>query len=108
MRHPFITLLLASASLLAGHAALADAKAGRQKAQVCTTCHGPLGFATMANTPHLAGQPALYLIEQLKAFRSGKRPHEVMSLMAKPLTDDDIENLSEWFSSMQVEVKEKP
>ncbi len=103
----FVPALLA-ASLSSWSAAHADLQAGRQKAQMCATCHGAVGMATMANTPHLAGQPEVYLSEQLKNFRSGRRVHEMMTLIAKPLTDDDIQNLSLWYSSQQIELKEKP
>ena len=60
----------------------------------------------MAKTPHLAGQPDVYLIEQLKAFRNGQRQHAIMSLIAKPLSDAEIENLAQWFSSQQIEIKQ--
>jgi len=108
MLDPLIRVVLAGAIVLAASPARADLQAGRQKAQMCATCHGPLGVATMVNTPHLAGQPGLYLSEQLKAYRSGKRTHDIMTLIAKPLTDDEIANLSAWYSSLQIEVKEKP
>ena len=101
-------LALAVAILLAGNLARADLQAGRQRAQMCAACHGPLGLATMPNTPNLAGQPEQYLIEQLKAYRDGKRVHDMMTLIAKPMTDDEIASLAAWFSSLQVEVKEKP
>ena len=105
----FVTcLVLAVAILLAGSPARADPQAGRLKAQMCATCHGPLGMATMPDTPNLAGQPEVYLSEQLKAYRNGKRVHDTMTLIAKPLTDDEIASLAAWFSSLQVEVKEKP
>jgi len=100
--------LIAAAIVLAANPAQADPQAGRLKAQLCATCHGPLGLATMPNTPNLAGQPEVYLTQQLSAYRSGKRVHEIMTLIAKPLTDDEIANLAAWFSSLQVEVKEKP
>jgi cytochrome c553 len=89
-------------------AASADPQAGRQKAQLCATCHGPLGVATMPNTPNLAGQPEVYLSEQLKAYRGGKRVHDIMSLIAKALSDDDIENVAAWYASLQIEAREKP
>jgi cytochrome c553 len=50
----------------------------------------------------------LYVATQLRAYRSGKRTHEVMSLMAKPLSDADIENLAAWFSGIKVEAKVPP
>ena len=101
-------LVLAVAILLAGNPAGADSQAGRSKAQMCAACHGPLGVSKMPDTPNLAGQPERYLSEQLKAYRSGKRVHDIMTLIAKPLTDDEIASLAAWFSSLQVEVKEKP
>lgn len=82
-----------------------DVNQGRVKASQCSVCHGVNGIANMAEAPNLAGQSEIYLSEQLKNYRSGKRSHEVMSLMAKPLSDPDIENLSAWFSSIKIEVK---
>ena len=97
-------LLVAFALLAAGGAAHAqDAAAGKAKAAACTVCHGPQGIAVAPDTPNLAGQPASYLAEQLKAYRSGARKHEIMTLMAKPLVDADIANLAAWFSSIKVE-----
>jgi cytochrome c553 len=52
----------------------------------------------------LAGQPAIYIEEQLKQYRSGKRANEVMAVMAKPLTDKEIENLAAWYASIPIEV----
>ena len=86
----------------------AGAPEGRQKAALCATCHGAMGQAAMPNTPHLAAQPEQYLAEQLKAYRSGKRNHEVMSIIAKPLTDAEIADLAAWYSSLQIEVKPVP
>ena len=44
---------------------------------------------------------------QLKAYRSGKRPHEVMNVIAKPLSDADIAELAAWYASIVIEAKEK-
>jgi cytochrome c553 len=98
-------LLLAA---IASGTLAADPPPGRAKAQPCTPCHGALGIGVTPDAPHLAGQPRIYLAEQLKAFRSGKRGHEVMNVIARPLSDDDIAALSEWYASIPIEVKEKP
>ncbi len=82
-----------------------DVAAGRQKAQACAVCHGQLGQSNTPDAPHLAGQPALYTAAQLRAYRSGARKHEVMAVMAKPLTDDDIAQLAAWFASLRVSVQ---
>lgn len=94
--------MLACASL---DATAADARLGRAKAATtCTVCHGPLGISTAPNTPNLGGQPALYLEEQLKKYRDGTRRHEIMTLIAKPLTDAEIADLAAWFASIRIEV----
>ena len=105
----WLSLGIASSFVLSGaggvHAQSAVA-AGKAKAQACITCHGPLGLSQMPNTPHLAGQPEIYLAEQLKAYRSGKRSNEVMAVIAKPLTDEDIGQLAAWYASLVIEVKQ--
>lgn len=89
-----------------GLANAADPVAGKTKAATaCAVCHGPMGMAMAPNTPHLAGQPEPYLVEQLRNYRSGKRHHEVMSVIAKPLTDVEIDNLAQWYSSIPVRVE---
>ena len=103
--HPWAAsaAVLAAALLGGGPAAAQDAAAGRQKALACSVCHGQNGISTAPDAPNLAGQPAIYLAAQLRAYRSGARPHAVMAVMAKPLTDDDIQNLAAWFSSIRIE-----
>ena len=100
----FTTILaLASVSLPAG----ADIKAGEKAAQNCLMCHGENGLSKMPGTPSLAGQPEIYLASQLKQFRDGKRHNEVMNVIAKPLSDEDIDNVSAWFAQFEVELKKK-
>jgi cytochrome c553 len=80
-----------------------DVTAGRLKAEVaCALCHGPIGVATLPNAPHLAGQQAIYLSEQLRNYRSGKRQNEVMNMIAKQLTDLEIAQLAAWFSAVKI------
>lgn len=73
--------------------------------QRCQTCHGVDGIAKIPIAPHLAGESQIYLETQLKAFRSGKRENEMMSVVTKTLTDEQITNLAEWFSSIQITAK---
>lgn len=86
-------------------AAQADVQAGRAKAKMCAVCHGEFGVSILPNAPNLAGQPEIYLAEQLKAYRSGKRSNEIMSVIAKPLTDAEITDLTAWFASIAIEAK---
>ena len=93
---------------LAGPAAADGAAAGRAKAQTCAVCHGPFGISVQPDAPNLAGQPAIYLAAQLKAYRSGVRKHEVMAVMVRPLSDDDIDQLAAWFASIRIEAQVPP
>ena len=83
--------------------ASADAAAGKLKAgQMCSVCHGLDGIARVPDAPHLAGESPIYLARQLEAFRSGERQHQQMSIIAQGLTDEDIENLADWYSSITI------
>ena len=106
MRNLTIACIAGLASILA-LPATADMAAGKAKADMaCAVCHGVQGIATLPNAPNLAGQPQIYLAEQLKNYRSGKRTHEVMGVIAKPLTDQEIEDTSAWYASLQMELRE--
>ena len=83
-----------------------DAAAGRAVARAtCRACHGEDGKAVLVGAANLSGQQKEYLVGQLRAFRSGSRRNEQMSIIAKPLSDDDIDNVSEWYSSIKVSVE---
>jgi len=63
----------------------------------CANCHGTAGNAE-GGMPSLAGQPKAYLIEQMKAFRDGKRAATIMPQLAKGYTDTQIEAIADYFS----------
>ncbi len=71
---------------------------------LCQNCHGADGVAVLPGAANLSGQQKEYLVAQLRAFRSGSRRNDQMSIIAKPLTDADIDNVSEWYSSIKVTV----
>jgi cytochrome c553 len=89
---------------LAHEAKAGDATAGKQKAQMCQTCHGLDGVARLPDVPNISGDSELYFTNQLNAFRSGQRQHEQMSVIASGLSDKDITDLAAWYSSIQVRV----
>jgi cytochrome c553 len=78
-----------------------DAAAGKSKSASCAACHGAEGMSTNDIWPNLAGQKEAYLKKQIKAFRDGDRKDPMMSPMAAALSDDDIENLAAFFSSLK-------
>lgn len=100
-----IRVVLACTLAFGAFTAQADVQSGRVKARMCVVCHGEFGISVLPNAPHLAGQPEAYLAAQLKAYRGGARSNEIMSVIAKPLTDAEIADLSAWFASIAIEVK---
>lgn len=95
-----------AATVAASPGFAADAAAGRQAAQAtCAVCHGLDGIAKVPDAPNLAGESPVYIAKQLKAFRSGERQHQQMSIIAEGLSDEDIANLAAWFASIKVTVE---
>lgn len=74
--------------------------------QVCAACHGADGNSAASANPTLAGQHKKYLYEQLKAFKAGTRKNPTMMGMASPLSDDDMWNVSAYFSQQKVKPRE--
>jgi cytochrome c553 len=96
---------VAAALTLATQAA-AEPALGKAKVQaVCAVCHGVDGIGKNPDVPNLAGESPQYIQKQLKAFRSGARQHDQMSIIAKDLSDNDIANVADWFASLKFTVK---
>lgn len=83
----------------------ADPEAGKRKSSSCAACHGAVGISPNTSWPNLAGQQTAYLTKQMKDFREGKRNDPWMSPMAKPLSDEDIEDLAAFYNSLPVRDK---
>lgn len=75
-----------------------DREAGKKLAGQCRTCHGIEGLAKIPIAPNIGGEPFAYIASQLTAFREGTREHEMMSIVAKSLTDQNIADLAAWYS----------
>lgn len=84
---------------------IGDRDAGRKISGQCRTCHGADGYAQIPIAPHIGGEPEAYLREQLTAFRDGVREHEMMTIVAKNLTDQQIADLSAWYGGHAVRVE---
>jgi cytochrome c553 len=102
-----LAALLIAAASTAPNASAQNLDAGKTKAQqVCAVCHGPQGITSMANTPNLAGQPEIYLAQQLRDYKSGKRAHAVMAVIAQPLTDEEVANIAAFYASIKIKLDE--
>jgi cytochrome c553 len=70
--------------------------------EACAACHGVAGIAEVEDVPNLAGENSIYIATQLKAFRSGKRTHEIMSEIAAGLSDNEIRDLADWYGTTKL------
>ena len=100
-----MTLRILSTALLLAFAGTAVAKgdiaAGAVKAKPCTACHGTDGNASQdGQYPRLAGQYADYIARALHEYKSGERNNPIMKGMAAPLSDQDIDDVAAYFSSL--------
>ncbi|WP_299804212.1 c-type cytochrome [Tardiphaga sp.] len=93
-----VALCFLFSSVPASHAA--DLAAGKEKAELCSGCHGENGNSQIENIPSLAAQPDAFIQWQLVFFRSGTRKNEQMQPVVEPLTNDDIRNLAAYFASL--------
>jgi cytochrome c553 len=82
--------------------------AGRQKATQCQTCHGMDGLSKLPDAPNIAGSPEPYLERQLDAFKKGTRKNEMMTVVAQPLSSQDIADLAAYYSAIEVIAKPPP
>jgi cytochrome c553 len=68
----------------------------------CVSCHGP-ALKGQQHIPRLAGQQGVYLKAQLRGFKASTRfdMDGNMTSAAQPLTESDIEILSEYLAALR-------
>ena len=65
-----------------------------QRIPSCEACHGPGGNSTTALIPSIAGQPKLFMENQLVLFREGIRKSPVMNPQMQGIADREIQQLA--------------
>jgi cytochrome c553 len=80
--------------------ACAAAAAWGQAADVslCTACHGPDGNSVIPTTPSIAGQPRVFLENQLVLIREGLREVPPMAPVMRGLSDEQIVALAKHYA----------
>lgn len=91
------------AAWYAGHAVSVTVTEAEAPA-ACTACHGADGMSQAEDVPHLAGETNIYIDTQLKAFKRGKRRHEVMSDIAGRLDDTEIRMIADYYAAIEIEI----
>ena len=98
-----IWMSLGMVGLLAASAAIGAETGAIIDRHLCSVCHGRGGTTSSELFPHLAAEPAPYLIAQLKAFRDKSRSDQnaqrFMWGIASRLSDEDIQQLAAFYES---------
>ncbi len=101
-----IALLIAATSTTLN--AAGKVAEGKTKVASCAGCHGEKGNSTMPLFPKLAEQHPSYLIKQLAEFKDGSRKDATMAPMALGLSDDDMEDIAEFYAAQKISENQLP
>jgi len=68
---------------------------------MCIGCHGIPGYKTaypdVYHVPKIAGQQPAYLLNALKAYKSGERSHPSMRGIAASLSEETMKQLADYY-----------
>src|SRR6185312_1115412 len=91
-----MALALVAAPLLAA----GNPDNGKTKAAACFACHGADGNAVDPQYPRLAGQYYGYIQQVLHEYKDGRRSNPIMKGFTATLSDQDIEDIASYYSSL--------
>jgi cytochrome c553 len=97
----------AEANLDAGRAVVV----GGEEATItpCFMCHGLDGLGDSAGAfPRLTGQAAFYMYKQLVDYASGARPNDVMSPVAREMTEPQMADVAFYYSVLDAPYARRP
>ena len=82
-------------------AANLTANGARALAANCAACHGTNGNSVGGAIPGLAGMNKEYFLNQIKAFRDGKREATLMHQISKGYTDAEMTAIADFFAAQK-------
>ncbi|MBB3226966.1 cytochrome c553 [Luteibacter sp. Sphag1AF] len=102
MKHAITIFTLGAVLALSASQAFAagDVARGKTKVATCVACHGQDGQSIDPQYPRLAGQYASYLAQSLHEYKDGRRTNAIMKGFAAGLSDQDIDDVAVYFSSL--------
>ena len=77
-----------------------------KKVPACMSCHGPSGAGIpgggteIGAYPRLGGQHMSYVVDQMKAYKSGQRKNAIMEDIAKRLTEEELNAVSNFIQGL--------
>jgi cytochrome c553 len=92
-----VAAALAVALCGSAHAASPEPPPG---AASCTGCH-PANADVQSAVPRLAGRAAAEMVDQMQAFRSGRRDATVMDQIVKGFTDAELQAIAAWYAAQR-------
>ena len=96
-----LSILLGS-GLLLGAAHVGAAPTGQMLADTCAGCHGTDGASVGPASPNLAGLSEIYMVDTMKAFKSGDRKNTIMGRIAKGYSDEEFAAMAAVFAKQPI------
>lgn len=91
-----------AASWFAAQRLVAMPPDGRTVPELCVACHGADGIAVIPEAPNLAGESAIYIEAQVKAFRNGQRADPLMSPVAMAMTPEELAEAAAFYGAVRL------
>ena len=100
LRSKWKVLAFLGAAMLAPLFSVAQSVPSR--AALCSACHGPNGNSQLKDIPSLAGQPKIFIENQLVLIREGMRDIAQMKGMLDNVPDSELTALAVYYASLPV------
>jgi cytochrome c553 len=72
---------------------------------MCEGCHGIAGYKTafpsVYHVPLIGGQQPTYLVNALKAYKSGERSHPSMRGIAASMSEEDMKKYADYYGAQK-------
>ncbi len=72
--------------------------AGKAAAAACAGCHGETGVSATAGTPSLVGFDEKYFVAAMDGYKSGKRQHDMMKMIAMSASETDVRHMALFYA----------
>jgi cytochrome c553 len=98
----FVSMMLCSAAVAGAEPTQRAPDTMEARLLACAPCHGRQGEGTANDYfPRLAGKPTGYLMNQLVAFRDGRRRYPPMNYLLEYLPDAYLHNIAKYFAALR-------
>ena len=77
-----------------------------KKIPACMSCHGPSGAGIpgggteIVAYPRLGGQHMAYVVDQMKAYKTGQRKNAIMEDIAKRMTEEELNSVANFIQGL--------